>query len=273
MCKKLGISSVTLLVGLVLLWYTGLTSYVSTFWTQAKDGLKHQVPIEFEIERLRGEVAKIMPEMKKNFSTIAEEMVAVENLQKDVSQLRANLEKQKQNLLTMTNDLEKGTKVIYYDNKPYPADRVRDKLERDYASYKVGESELKSKEQLLEAREKSLEAAKEQMGALKSQKQDLEVQLAQLEADLKNVRLAQTRSKTALDDSQLARCKASLSELRDRLNVEVKKTELQAQFSNDAIPVDKKNKSTNDLIKDIKADLQPANGKATTQTAGAVVGD
>jgi hypothetical protein len=67
-----------------------------------------QVPVEFEIERIKGQVAKLVPDMKKNLGAIAEEMVAVENLREEIARTRVKLEDQKQNILTMTADLETG---------------------------------------------------------------------------------------------------------------------------------------------------------------------
>lgn len=255
MFKKIGIAAVVVGAGLFVLNATGLSSYTSTAFTKVRQNFKHQVPLEFEIERVRHEVAKLVPDMRKNFSVIAEEMVAVETLQKDVSSLRAALVQQKDNILTMTKDLENGSQYITYDGRRFSAERVRDKLTRDYASYQNSEAELKSKEQLLDAKERSLEAAKEQMASMKAQKQELEIQIAQLEADLKTIRLTQTRNKVHVDDSQLARCKKTLSDIRTRLSVERKTSELEGTYSNDHIPVEKKAKPTNELIEEIRTHL------------------
>ena len=112
MFKKLGITIASAAVCLGLLHLAGLTSYTATAWNNVSKKVKGQVPIEFEIERLRHEVAQLVPDMKKNFNTIAEEMVAVENLQKDVTTTQANLKVQKQNLLTKTEDLKSGDRYI-----------------------------------------------------------------------------------------------------------------------------------------------------------------
>lgn len=256
MFKKLGIGIASAAVCLGLLHFAGLTSYTATAWGNISKKVKGQVPIEFEIERLRHEVAQLVPDMKKHFNTIAEEMVAVENLQKEVTQTQANLKVQKQNILTMTQDLESGNRFIKYDGKTYPADRIREKLARDFATFQICETELKTKEQLLDARQRALDTAREQLAALKAQKQELEVQVAQLEAELKTVRLAQTKNKFHLDDSQLARCKSTLAEIRDRLNVEKKVATMEANFSEDpSIPVDRKDISTEDLVKKVRTHL------------------
>lgn len=267
LCKKLAVTAASVVAGLVLLQWSGLNSYTSTAWNKIKGHAKAGVPIEFEIERLRNEVAQLVPDMKKNFSVIAEEMVAVENLQKDISVTRANLDKNRQNLLTMKDDLKKGTASIVYDGRPYSSERVREKLERDLATFKVAESELRTKEQLLDAKERSLEAAREQLNSLKAQKQELEIQVAQLEAELKTIRLAECKNKVHFDDSQLSRCKAALAEIRDRLNVEKKKGELEATYTSDPIPVEKKAKSADELIKEVETHLgsDSNNGKVARE--------
>lgn len=261
MFRKIGIAVAAVGAGLIVLQWTGLNSYTSTAYTKVRDNLKKEVPLEFEIERVRQEVAQLVPDMRKNLSVMAEEMVAVENLQKEIAVTKTNLRQQKENILTMTQDLSSGTASIVYDGRSYSAERVREKLARDYASYQMCEAELKSKEQLLEAKERSLDASREQLLALGSQKQELEVQVAQLEAELKTVRLAQSRNQLHFDDSQLARCRASLAEIRNRLQVEVKTQQLAAQFTTDPIPVGKKAKPTDELIREIRAHLG-ANGKA-----------
>jgi len=268
-CKKLGLAAVVLGTGLAVVHLSGLSSYTSTAFSKVSKTVKRQVPLEFEIERIRHEVEQLIPDMKKNFSVIAEEMVAVENLQKEVTVTRANLRQQKDNILTMTKDLETGATTLVYDGRPYGAEQVRGKLTKDFASYKICEAELRSKEQLLDAKERSMETAREQLNSMKQQKQELEIQIAELEAELKTVRLAQTRNKFHFDDSQLARCKATLAEIRTRLNVEKKTGELEANFGvNGDIPVEKKAKNSEELINEIRTHLNDsprANGKVVAE--------
>lgn len=252
MCKKIGMA-VVLVAGGLFLMNTVVGSYVSTAFNKVRCSAKNQVPIEFEIDRLRNEVANLVPEMKKNLSAIAEEMVTVENLREEIAVTKANLKRQKDNILIMTKDLEGGATRLTYDGKDYSASRIREKLARDFASFQRCQDEVKSKEQLLEAREKALDAARDQLASMKTQKQELELQLAQLEADLKVIRLAQTRNKFQVDDSKLAQCKATLAEIRNRLKVEKINDELHGEFANDsAIPVEKKAKSAGELAKEVR---------------------
>jgi len=240
---------------------TGLSSYTSTAWSKVRHNFKSQVPIEFEIERLRHEVSQLMPEMRKSFSQLAEEMVAVENLDKEIRLAKANMQKQEQNIKTMAKDIKSGAQELVYGGQTYTLGRVKNKLERDWASYQVAETEIKTKEQLLDAKQRSLDASRERLDQIKGQKQELEVAIEQLEAELRIVRLTQARNKIHVDDSRLSRCKAVLAEIRDRLNVEKKRSELEVNFANDNIPIDKKARPTAEVMKEIQARFPDTAGK------------
>jgi chromosome segregation ATPase len=148
-------------------------------------------------------------------------------------------------------------KVLYGD-KLWSVDRVRSKLARDLASCQRCEKELESREKMLEAKETALEAAREQLGSMKSEKEKLEVLVETMEAELKTLRVAQTRSQFHLDDSRLSRIKQNLDDIRDQMRAQQTASELNAEFLNDVIPVDKKGvqaQSNEQLIKDVEAYL------------------
>jgi chromosome segregation ATPase len=267
MWKKIIFGAVAGVVVLALLANTRcgakVTSFLGTAWDKATIDAEKQVPLEFEIERLRHETAQLVPDMKKHLGVIAEEMVAVDNLRQQIKESRGKQALRKQNILTMTADLKAGQERIIYDGREYSARRVKEKLEQDLAAFDRAESELKTAEQVLEAREKSLDVAREQLAVLKSKKQELELKLAELEAKVKMLRLAQSKSKVQVDDSRLAHIQASIADLENRLKVENTKLTLEEQVS-DPIPVEKKAKSTNEVIKDVEArfgDGQKADSK------------
>jgi len=250
--KKIVIWLLIIAGGLFLFRKTHLYSYVSTAWAKVKCGAKDQVPLEFEVDRVRNEIANLDNDIKDHLSPIAEEMANIKDLQKRIHETRDSLKQQKKTILAMTRDLDGGSKYISYGDEEYTADEVRAKLDQDFASYRRCEAELKAQEQLLAAKQKSLRAVRNQLASMKTLKRDLEVQLAQLEAELKTVRLAQTKDKYQLDDSRLSDIKASLAEIEHRLNVERAKTELNGQVASDPIPVHKKVKPVSDLTKEVK---------------------
>lgn len=252
MLRKLGLAALGLIGLSIVLNNTKLGSYASTAWSKMRTSASKQVPVEFEIDRIRNQVAQLVPDMKKNLTLIAEEMVAVENLKEDIAQTHVKLDQKKAHLLAVTEDLERGSTVLAYGGRNYNRERVEELVAADLASFKRCEAELKSREQLLDAKEKSLDAARQQLAEMKEQKRDLEVQIAQLEAELKTVRLAQTRCKFQLDDSRLAEIKASLADVRNRLKVEKTSAELQGEFANDVIAVEKRPRPAGEVAKEVR---------------------
>jgi len=253
MLKKLVLVAVAVVAGLFVLNTTNLGSYASTAWKKVRASCSKQVPLEFEIERVRNEIAKLSPDMKDNLRSIAEETVKVDNLRDEIVLTRAQLAKQKDTILAMRKDLDesKGKKTIWYGEREFPVSRVKDKLAKDFQSYQHCEEALKNKERLLESRESALSVAKEQLTTMRSKKEELEVEVARLESDLKNLRLAQTRGNFQLDDTRLARINASLASIRDRVKAEGKFQDLEGQFHNDLeIQVEKKAK-TAEVLKQI----------------------
>jgi chromosome segregation ATPase len=252
MLKKLLIAAVAVLVGLIVVKKTDVGSYARVWLKNARACASRQVPVETEIERLRDEVARIGADSKSHYSAIAEEMVAVDNLKKEIVTHEANLGRQKKNILALKEDLASGNEYVVYGDTRYSRDRVKAQLARDFEAYKAAEANLAAKRKLLEARESTLTAAKEQMRAMQEARRDLEVELARLEAEYKTVRVAQTKSKFHLDDSELSRIKEGVAKLRDRVKVEQTTLALQADFSGGPIPVTERVKEK-DLLKDIDA--------------------
>jgi chromosome segregation ATPase len=252
MIKKIAVGALAAAALLVVLQFTKLGSYGRTAWTGVKNAAARQVPVEFEIETVKQQVEQLVPDMKRNLSIIAEATVEVENLEEEVTTIQAKLQEQKGRILAMTRDLESGVQPIVYDGREFTRDRVAERLARDLNSYKRCETELRAKEQLLEAKRRSLETAREQLAAMKDQKRELEIQIAQLEADLKTLRLKQTQSQFALDDSRLSEIKASLAEIRNRLKYETTVAELHGEFVGDDVKVEKRSRPVSEVTREVR---------------------
>ena len=258
MLKKIGFAALAVVAGLFILNSTHLGAYAKTAWHKAKKTAKGQVPLEFQLDTARHEIAQLIPDMRKHIDSVAQETQAVRRLRESIEVTKTNLSAQKQRIFTMKEDLKKDSAKIFYNDRFYSADRVRDKLARDLVSCQRCEKELESREKMLEAKETALEAAREQLGSMKGEKEKLEVLVATMEAELKTLRLAQTRSHfNFFDDSRLARIKANLDDIRDQMRAQQTASELAGEFLNDVIPVDKKvSQSKDQLIKDVETYLR-----------------
>ncbi len=241
MIKKIAIGLLVLLVGFFAMRKTSLLSYAGTLWSQVREETKNSVPTKFEIERVRHELANMDGDVGKMLRPIAEHMAAINQLKKDLKATRANLTGQKANLLTMARDLEGNPTVLNYGGEEYSADRVRNKLQRDFDSYRRCEIHLKSQEKLLDAKERSLGAAREQLVKMVAKKREYEIRLAQLEADEETLQIARIGSKIPLEDSNRAsEIEAILTEIERRHEVQRSEIELlNGPLANDFIPVQK----------------------------------
>src|SRR5579871_3788331 len=77
MCKKLALT-VAILAGVAaVLTFTRFGSYSRTIIAEIKQSAKDQVPVELEIKRLKDEVSRLGPDLRKNLSVVAEQMASV----------------------------------------------------------------------------------------------------------------------------------------------------------------------------------------------------
>ena len=211
-------------------------SYVGTSLGWMKTSIKDQVPIEFELERARNMVRDLVPDIRRNMHVIAQEEVEVDTLEKQIEQNRDALEQDRTGLLKLKTDLSTGGSVFQYAGRSYSSDEVKQDLANRFERYKTHDSTLKSLREIQTARQKSLQAARKKLEGMLSAKRKLEVDVENLEARLKMVEVAQTTSDYNFDDSQLARARGVVTDLRSRLSVAEKLVSAESRFS-DQIPV------------------------------------
>jgi chromosome segregation ATPase len=254
MIKKIAIGVLVLLAAGFVLKKTNLCSYAGTWWNQVREETKRQVPTKFEIDRVRHELAGMDGDISKMLRPIAEHMAAINRLKRDIKSTRASLAEQKSSILTMTKDLDGQPNTLVYAGEEYSAERIRRKLQRDFASYKRCEAHLKSQEKLLEAKDRSLSAAREQLAKLVAKKHEYEIRLAQLEADEETLQIARIGSKLPIEDSNRAtEIEAALSEIEHRHEVQRSEAELlNGPFANDFIPVHQRTQPENANLDEIR---------------------
>ncbi len=254
MFKKLVVTGIAIGAGLFLLRSTHLGAYARTAWAKARTTVQGQIPLEFQLESIRGEVAQLMPDMKRHISQVAAETVAIDSLRDEVVAIRGNLDSQKELVRAMSDELRHGKtqQVVFHDRK-YSPERFQERLTIELLGAKQCAENLKAKEQLLEAKEKGLEAAKLQLTSMRNQKQTLEVQIAQLEAELKTLRLAQCKSDFQLDDSRLSHIKGALAEVRNQMKVVQVEAQMVGEFEGDLKNAGEiKVKSKAELVKEVQ---------------------
>jgi len=218
---------------------------VHTFFRRAHAKFERNIPPEFELERIKDQIAKLTPDMNKNISVIAEELVKVKGMERRIDDLQARLETSKNTLALMTDAIQNGhTRVSLPGGREVSVTQVKSQLN----TCKNLERELTNVKKIYEAKKSGVDAARQQLAEMKQQKEQLEVMAAEYEAELKTLALEQTRSKLQLDDSRLAEIKESFERLRERIEVARTTANLAEQFKSDSLTTEKKPAASKDVL-------------------------
>jgi hypothetical protein len=197
-------------------------SYVSTTYHRLTNSVQDHVPVEFQIDRAKQMVRDLDPEIRKSMHVIAKEEVALEQLNKQIESNQSKTDNDKKDILRLQADLGQNKSFYQYASRKYTCDEVKQDLARRFSRYKVADDTLVSMKQMRDAREKNLDAAQQKLAAMVSARRKLEVDVQNLEAKRKLVEVAQASSEYVFDDSQLARAKELINDIRTRLDVAAK---------------------------------------------------
>jgi hypothetical protein len=222
MIKKALFIAIGLGVTTLVLFGRDAASYVGTTYHRVTNSVQEAVPVEFQIDRARQMVRDLEPEIRRSMHVIAKEEVALEQLNQQIDSGQDKTEKEKSDILRLQADLGKNKNVYRYASRTYSADEVKQDLARRFNRFKVSDDTLASMKQMRDAREKNLDAAQQKLAALVNARRKLEVDVQNLEAKRKLVEVAQASSEFVFDDSQLARAKELINDIRTRLDVAAK---------------------------------------------------
>jgi hypothetical protein len=197
-------------------------SYVSTTYHRLTSSVEDAVPVDFQIERAKQMVRDLDPEIRRSMHVIAKEEVALEQLTQQLNTNQEKTNKDKQEILHLQADLGQNKGTYRYASHTYTTDEVKQDLSRRFNRFKVADDTLTSMKQMRDAREKNLDAARQKLSAMINARRKLEVDVQNLEAKRKLVEVAQASSEYVFDDSQLARAKELINDIRTRLDVAAK---------------------------------------------------
>jgi phage shock protein A len=222
MIKKALLVVVGLGITTLVLFGRDAFSYVSTTYHRLTNSVQESVPVEFQIDRARQMVRDLEPEIRRAMHVIAKEEVAVEQLNQQIASQQEKADKDREDILRLQADLGRGKDLYRYASRTYTSDEVKQDLSRRFNRFKVADDTLASIKQMRTARERNLDAAQQKLAAMINARRKLEVDVQNLEAKRKLVEVAQASSDYSFDDSQLARCKELIGDIRTRLDVAAK---------------------------------------------------
>ncbi len=227
---------------------TSAVSYMRMGVHEAREAVRSEIPVEFEIKRAKQEVERIVPEIEHCMHVIAEQQYDLEQRSSEIARRDADLGRQKDAILALRSDLDTGRGQFVYAARRYSAGDVREDLARRFERFKLAEDGLKRDRQVVDARTKALRANEEKLDNMLAAKKDLTVQIENLEARLNAVRAAEAVSDLKIDDNQLARAKELIRDLDKKIGTREVLLNSEGRFTGE-IPVeaDRKEKATEDV--------------------------
>jgi chromosome segregation ATPase len=239
MLKKAIIGAGTVAALGALVFGRDVMSYARAAYSATREAVKREVPLEFEVQRARTAVQQLEPAIQRTLKTIAEQQVDIEHLSRDVSMRTTELQRQKDQLLTLRTDLATGKSTFRYAGLEYSADSVQRDLGRRFDRFKTAQALLDRDQRILAAREQTLVAHEKTLDQMLGSKKDLEARVEQLDARLQTIRAEQAVSAPEIDESELSTVKRLIAEVNKQLDVQEKLLDAQGKFVG-LIPVDVK---------------------------------
>jgi len=253
MVKK-GIVGAALGAGALFLAFgTHAPSYVRTAYHKVRQNAKDMTPLPFDIDRARDEIASLEPAIRDNIEKLARADVDVENLEKEITTIKANAEGEKKAMLTLRESLKTGEyRLAGHTKVAYTEDEVKADLGRRLDSLKSTQNVLGAKETTLKAKQSEIVAFRKQLDTMVAQKKALSTKLDTIEAKLRQIEATQASNEFQhLDGGALSRAKETVSDLEKRIEVMTRKAELEGRYAGGEVPV--AIDPTRDVVKEIDA--------------------
>jgi peptidoglycan hydrolase CwlO-like protein len=265
-CKvvKKGLLGAALSAGaLYLVFGTHAPSYVRTAFHKVRHTAKDSVPIQFEIDRAKEDIAALEPAILNNREELARGEVDVEHLKREIDTVRANLGTEKKAMLTLRESLATGDLKLA-GHVSYTAGEVKTELAHRLDHYRNVAKILEEKETTLKAREKAVVSARQKLTEMASQKRALGTKVESIQARLQAIEATQDKNEFNFDDSALARAKQTVNDLERRLEVKARVAEMEGRYSGDFSTAPSYVEPGRDVVKEV----DEAFGQAPTPKPG-----
>jgi chromosome segregation ATPase len=237
MVKKIALGTLAVAAVSTFIFGREAVSYLATGADNVRDAVRSGVPVEFEIERARKEVANLTPEIRRSLHVIAEQEVEIQNLQASITRQESQLAEQEDAILTLSDDLQTDDIQFVYAGRQYDRKAVQKDLADRFNRFKVAEDAVARDRASLTAKEQALASMKTKLEEMLSARKNLEVEIDRLLARLRSVEAAETIANLEIDDSQLSRARTLIAEINQELDVREKMADAESDFSG-SIPVE-----------------------------------
>ena len=255
MCKKLCLAVGAVIVGLVVITFTGLGTLAQVKWHQAQQWMDSKVSPETKLQELKAEQIKIDKDIKKHLGTLAAMEVDYERLDANLTAKKEAQAKLREDIAAMNKALDSNDQYVQYNGKKYRPSELALRLESKVHDYENGKSVIKTQEQVLASKRQALELGRERISAMRDQKEllELRVTVAKLEARLEAGQVKPDAT-VEVDAARLRRFR----ELAEKLDGQFAEVEQIFELPKQA---DRQQKSIDEVIQAAKKALQPDENK------------
>jgi len=244
MLKKMLWVGVAAAIGIVVLNVTGLSKHAHTAYNKVRNKIDSHISIEDHIKALRGDIAKLAPNVEEAKFKVAEGRVQARRLKAEIADLRPRVDELKATVRTTLDEMEaKEQKVNAY---------VQQQFALDFAKLKKGELELERKDKMLAETEQRVALLTENLEAILVAQKQAETEVEVLDTERLNLELQKTRSKYQIDDSRLSEIKQAIQKVRTRIDTDREKLNLDAKYGTATVPAESK-ASGADAVAEAKA--------------------
>jgi chromosome segregation ATPase len=228
--KKWVIIVAVVLAGIFFLKTTRMASYGRVMFEKARANLQRAVPPEVEIESLRGEIARMDNDIRKTLRPLAEKIVTVEQEEQGIKTAETNLNRDREELVQLRNEVATNTQRISFRQVNLPLDQAKRKLTNEVSIYDSRRANLESRKRRLDALRTSVAATQEQLNQLMEQKRTFEEQLNQIVADLEVQKLNEIARPLPMDNTKVSGISERLGRLKQELSVRQRERDLHSQW-------------------------------------------
>lgn len=249
MLKKFAYGSAAVLILGTLMYGSNTLGYLQTAFGKVRSKANDAIPVSFQIDAAKEQLAKIDPEIKDMVWQIAKEKTQVKKLSSQIAQQESELKRQRTEILALREHFSSGEKMYVATNgKAYTNDRVKEDLAHRFKMFQTGEKTTEKSKEILKHRESALDSAISKLDEAKAQKRELEVQIENLAARQKMNEVVVTASQINIDNSQLSKARQMLESIDARLSAEEEMLNLIPKYTGQ-IPVSQPEvESTSDIL-------------------------
>jgi chromosome segregation ATPase len=253
MVKKLVVLTLVGLGAAAVLTKTKFGSYVRSAFHSAEESINDSIPNDWELSRIRGEVARLDKDIDKAKGELAKARVEAKLLAEDIEKMRIDVEANEAVLLKRGEELKAAasTDKVKWNGRSLYRDDAKQELQTAVNRHKNRRDELAVKEKTLGIRERNRDVLEKQVSAMIQQKSELATAVDRLEAEINLAKLEQVESRHQNDGSRMAEIKTSLAELQKRIAVKREKLTIARDYdpANDASA-----KTVDEILADLKGD-------------------